>query len=186
MNEPHPVRWKSMVGLGILGAILGLFMLFFSNFAMDMIVALAGFAIILLSAIFLVEGLCIDAGGSSRWAILVLGVLGFIVGIIAIAMPSLLVVSTGLLLGIFLLIYGIGEIVIGVGILVVETMVRMLFVVIGIFSIVVGLFLILNPTLGLDILVWLVGLYLVVLGLMRVAHGLNERDADGKVAVRRL
>lgn len=186
MNEPHPVRWKSMVGLGILGALLGLFMLFFSNIAMDMIVALAGVAIILLSAIFLVEGLCIDAEGWSRWGIFGLGVLGLIVGILSIALPSLLVVSTGLLIGIFLLMYGIGEIALGIGMAIVETMVRMVFVVIGIFSLVVGLFLTLNPTLGLDILVWLVGLYLVVLGLMRVAHGLNERDADGKVAIRRL
>lgn len=186
MNEPHPVRWKSMVGLGLLGALLGLFMLFFSNIAMDMIVVVAGVAIILLSAIFLVEGLCIDAEGLSRWGILGLGVLGLIVGIISIASPSLLVVSTGLLIGIFFVIYGIGEIVIGVTMAIVETMVRMVFVAIGIFSMVVGLFLILNPLLALDIFVWLVGLYLLVLGLMRVAHGLNERDAEGKVAIRRL
>jgi uncharacterized membrane protein HdeD (DUF308 family) len=186
MNEPHPVRWKSMVGLGILGALLGLFMLFFSNTAMDMIVILAGFAIILLSAIFLVEGLCIDAEGWPRWAILGLGLLGLIIGVLSIALPSLLVVTTGFLIGIFLLIYGIGEIAIGIGMVIVETMVRMVFVVIGIFSIIFGLFLILNPMLGLDILVWLVGLYLVVLGLMRVTHGLNERDADGKVTVTRL
>lgn len=175
-----------MVGLGILGALLGLFMLFFSHVAIDMIVAIAGIAIILLSAIFLVEGLFIDAEGWSRWGIFGLGALGLLVGVVSIIAPSLLVVSTGLLIGIFLLIYGIGEIAIGVGMVIADTMVRMVFVMIGIFSMVIGLFLILNPMLGLDIFVWLVGLYLVVLGLMRVAHGLNERDTGGKGAVTRL
>ncbi|MCK9581169.1 MAG: DUF308 domain-containing protein [Methanoregula sp.] len=186
MNEQHPVRWKSMVGLGILGAILGLFMLFFSNLATDMIAVLAGFIIVLLSAIFLVEGLCIDAEGWSRWCIIGLGVFGLIVGLLSIAMPTLLVISTGLLIGIFLLIFGIGEIVIGVGMAIVETMVRMVFIMIGIFSMIVGIFLIINPALSLNIFVWLVGLYLLVIGLMRVAHGLNERDVDDEATVRRL
>jgi uncharacterized membrane protein HdeD (DUF308 family) len=186
MNEPHPVRWKSMISLGMLGVLLGLFMLFFSNFATQMIVALAGFAIILLSGIFLVEGLCLDAEGWPRWSILCLGILGILLGIASIAVPSFLVVSTGILLGIFLLIYGIGEIAIGIGMVIVETMVRMVFIMIGLFSIIMGIFLILNPALGVDIFVWLFGLYLVVIGLMRIAHGFNEREAEQNIVVKRL
>lgn len=186
MNEPHPVRWKSMISLGMIGVLLGLLMLFFSNFATQMIVALAGFAIILLSGIFLVEGLCIDADGWPRWGILGLGILGILLGIASIAVPSYLVVSTGILLGIVLLIYGVGEMAIGIGMVIVETMVRMVFVMIGLFSIILGIFLVLNPSLGVDIFVWLFGLYIVVIGLMRIAHGLNEREAEQNVAVKRL
>jgi uncharacterized membrane protein HdeD (DUF308 family) len=186
MNEPHHVRWKSMISLGIIGVLLGLLMLFFSNFATQIIVALAGIAIILLSAIFIVEGLCIDAEGWPRWGILAFGALGLVLGITSIAVPSVLIFSTGVILGIFFMIYGIGELAIGVGIVFVETMVRMVFIMLGIFSIIVGLFLIINPTIGLDIFIWLVGLYLLVLGLMRIAHGLNERDAEQKVTIKHL
>jgi uncharacterized membrane protein HdeD (DUF308 family) len=186
MNEPHPVRWKSMISLGMLGVLLGLFMLFFSHFATQMIVALAGFAIILLSGIFLVEGLCLDAEGWPRWSILGLGILGILLGIASIAVPSLLVISTGILLGVFLIIYGIGEMAIGIGMVIVETMVRMVFIMIGLFSVIMGIFLVLNPTPGVDIFVWLFGLYLVVIGLMRTAHGLNEREAERNIAVKRL
>jgi uncharacterized membrane protein HdeD (DUF308 family) len=186
MNEPHPVRWKSMICLGIVGVLLGLFMLFFSNLATQVIGALAGFTIILLSAILLVEGLCIDAEGWPRGGILGLGGLGILIGIASIAIPSLLIVSTGILLAVFLLIYGIGEIAIGIGMVIVETMVRMVFIMIGLFSFILGLFLILNPMLGFDIFVWILGLYLVVLGLMRIAHGFNEREADQKIVVKRL
>jgi uncharacterized membrane protein HdeD (DUF308 family) len=186
MNEPHHVRWKSMISLGVISVLLGLFMLFFSNFATQVFVALTGFAIILLSAIFIVEGLCIDAEGWPRWGILSLGALGFILGVASIAVPSLLIFSTGVILGIFFLIYGIGELAIGVGIVFVETMVRLVFIMLGILSMVVGIFLVLNPTIGLDIFVWLVGLYLLVLGLMRIAHGLNERDAEQKITIKHL
>jgi uncharacterized membrane protein HdeD (DUF308 family) len=186
MNEPHPVRWKSMVGLGMVSILLGLFMLLSVNTATQMIAMLTGIIIILLSGIFLIEGLFIDTEGWTRWGIIVLGVLGFLLGAAAVAVPSLLVVSTGLVLGIFLLIYGIGETAVGIGVVFAESMVRMVFIMLGIFSMIVGLLLILNPTLGIDILVWLTGLYLLVLGLMRVARGLNEREAEGKVAVKRL
>lgn len=186
MHEPHPVRWKSMIGLGIVSVLLGLFMLFFANSATQFIVVIAGFSIILLSAIFLVEGLCIDAEGLPRWGILGLGIVGLILGVLAIAAPTVLVISTGLLLGAFLIVYGIGEVAIGVSMVFVETMVRMVFIVIGIISMVIGIFLIINPTLGVDIFVWLVGFYLVILGLMRVAHGFNEREAEKNIAVKRL
>jgi hypothetical protein len=49
-----------MILLGTFGVLLGLFMLFLSNLAAQLIVVIAGFTIILLSVIFLVEGLCID------------------------------------------------------------------------------------------------------------------------------
>jgi len=100
MNEPHHVRWKSMISLGILGVFLGLFMLFFSNFASQIMVALAGFAIVLLSAIFIVEdsALTLRAGPAGRS---LLSGAGTHTGIISIAVPSIIVFSTGLLLGIF-------------------------------------------------------------------------------------
>lgn len=186
MNEPHPVRWKSMLGLGVVSVLLGLFMLFLTGIATQIIVALSGVAIILLAAVFIVEGLCLDAEGWPRWAILGLGVLGLIIGIVSIAVPSLLIVSTGILIGIFLFVYGIGELAIGVGLVIAETMVRMIFIMLGLFSAIVGIFMILNPAIAIDIFVWLFGLYLLVLGLMRIAHGMNERDAEQKIGVKRL
>jgi uncharacterized membrane protein HdeD (DUF308 family) len=175
-----------MISLGILGALLGLLMLFFSNLATQIVVALAGIAIILLSAIFIVEGLCIDAEGWPRWVFLAFGILGLVLGVLSIAIPSILILSTGVILGIFIIIYGIGELAIGAGIVFVETMVRMVFIMLGIFSIIVGFFLVINPTIGLDIFVRFFGLYLLVQGLIRIAHGFNEREAEQKIILKHL
>ena len=186
MNEPHPVRWRSLIGLGLLGVLLSLFMLIFTALATELIMTIAGFIIIMLSAVFLVEGFCIESGGWPRWLILGIGLLGLVVGILSVAVPSFLTVTVSLLTGIFLIIYGIGESAVGVGAVFADTMVRMVFLMLGIFSVVVGLFLVLKPSLAIDIIVWLLGFYLLVLGLMRVAQGLNERDAESKVTVKRL
>ena len=175
-----------MIGLGLLSVLVSLFMLFSTALAAEVIIVLAGFVIIMLSAVFLVEGICIDAEGWPRWMILGIGVLGLVLGIVSVAAPTLIAISTGLLLGLFLILYGIGETAIGVGVVFTESMVRMVFVMLGLFSVILGLFFVLNPALGVDIFVWLVGLYLLVLGLMRIAHGFNEREADRNVAVKRL
>jgi uncharacterized membrane protein HdeD (DUF308 family) len=115
-----------------------------------------------------------------------LGVLGLILGIASIAIPSFLILTTGIVLGIFLLIYGIGELIIGFGMVIADTMVRMVFVMLGLLSMVVGILLIINPQMGMDFFVLLIGLYQIVLGLMRIAHGLNERDAEQTVTIRHL
>lgn len=186
MNEPHPVRWRSMIGLGFMSVLVGLFMLFFTDAATRVIVSLAGLVVIMLSLVFIVEGLCIETEGWPRWLTLGIGLFGLIGGIASVALPSLITITSGLLLGAFLIIYGIGEMAIGIGVVFAESMVRMIFVMLGIFSIIIGLFLALNPARGVDILISLVGFYLLVLGLMRVAHGLNERDLAGKAVVKRL
>lgn len=186
MNEPHPVRWRSMIGLGLLGVLLSLFMLFFTAIATELIMTIAGFILIMLSAVFLVEGICIETGGWPRWLILGIGFLGLVLGTLSVAVPSFLAISVGLLSGIFLIVYGLGESAVGIGAVFADTMVRMVFLMLGIFSVIVGIFLVLNPSLGIDIIVWLLGFYLLVLGLMRVAQGLNERDAESKVTVKRL
>lgn len=186
MNEPHPARWKSRAVLGLVCVLLGLFMLFATGPATGIIASLAGVAIIALSAVFIVEGVFLDDGGWPRVALLAIGILGLVVGIASVTVPSALLVTTGFLAGAFLLLYGIGELAIGIGVVFAEPLVRMLFVMLGLFSAIVGLFLLLNPELGLEILVRLFGLYLLVLGLMRVASSLNEREAEGTATVRRL
>jgi uncharacterized membrane protein HdeD (DUF308 family) len=186
MNEPHPARWKSRAGLGLLCVLLGLFLLFATGPAADLAAALAGAAIIVLSAVFIAEGIFLDTGGWPRATYLVLGIPGIVLGIAAIVVPSALVVTTGLLMGAFLVLYGIAELAIGIGFVVAEPMVRMLFIMLGAFSSIVGLFLILNPALGIEIFLRLLGLYLLVLGMMRVVCGLNEREAESTNAVRRL
>jgi uncharacterized membrane protein HdeD (DUF308 family) len=186
MDDHHHLRWKSMIVLGLLCAIAGLLLLFFPGAITLVFLQVAGFVIILLSGVFLVEGLFIDTEGMSKWVVLCLGIAGILVGILAIAAAVLFVVAAGLLLGVFLMLFGLGETVLGFVLIVAEPMVRFVVVILGILAIVVGIFLLLHPAAGIDVVAILLGLYLFVFGLMQVSHGLNERHIEENTVVKHL
>jgi uncharacterized membrane protein HdeD (DUF308 family) len=185
MNEPHPLRWKSMLTLGLLTFLIGLFLLFFPGFVTSLFAVFAGIAIIMLAGILFAESLFIDREGLSRWGVLVLGIIGILFGLVVIAVPSLLVIATGIALGLFLIIFGIIEVVVSC-IIIEDLMVRLVVAFMGLFAILLGSVIILHPGAGIDTLALLVGLYLTVFGLMRIAHGLNERHAEQNVTIKRL
>jgi uncharacterized membrane protein HdeD (DUF308 family) len=174
-----------MIGLGLVSFLVGLFLLIFPVFATDLFAVFTGIAIIVLAAILMVEGLFIDREGVSRWGVLILGLLGLLLGLVLVAAPSLLVIATGLALGLFLVVFGIIEAAVAF-MLLDHLMVRLVIAILGLFAIVLGLLIILNPATGIDTFVLIIGLYLVVFGMMRVAHGITERNAEQNVTVKRL
>ena len=174
-----------MIGLGLLSILIGIVLIFFPGYAADLFVVFGGIAIIILAAVVMVEGLFLDREGVSRWGVLILGILGILLGVIVIAAPALLVIATGIALGLFLVVFGIVEAVVAY-LLPDELMVRLVVGMMGVFALVLGIVILINPVLGIDTLVVLAGLYLIVYGMMRVAHGLNERHADQTITVRHL
>jgi len=174
-----------MIGLGLVSFLVGLLLLFFPGFSAGLFAVFAGIAIIVLAAIILVEGLFIDREGVSRWGVLILGILGVLLGLVVIAAPSLLVIASGIALGLFLVVFGIIEAVVSY-MIVDGLMVRLVLAVLGVFAILLGTIIMLHPAASIDTLVLLTGLYLVVFGMMRMAHGLSERQAELDVTVKRL
>jgi len=175
-----------MVTLGLLSSLVGIILLFFPGEATLFFLQIAGIIIILLSGIFLVEGLFIDNEGISKWVVLCLGIVGVIVGILTIAATLIVVVAAGLLLGIFLIFFGIGEAIIGLRMIIAEPMVRFVIAIVGILAIVVGIFLLIHPAATIEVIALLLGLYLFVFGLLQVSHGLNERQIEANRVIKRL
>jgi uncharacterized membrane protein HdeD (DUF308 family) len=160
-------------------------LLFFPGFVTGLFAVFAGIAIIMLAGILFAESLFIDREGMSRWGVLVLGIVGILFGLIFIAAPSLLVIATGIALGLFLFVFGIIEMIVSY-IIIEDLMVRLVIAIMGLFAILLGTVIILHPEAGLDTLALLAGLYLAVFGMMRIAHGLNERHAEQNITVKRL
>jgi uncharacterized membrane protein HdeD (DUF308 family) len=185
MNEPHPLRWKSMISLGLLTFLIGMILLFFPGFVTGFFAVFAGIAIIMLAGILVVESLFIDREGLPRWGILILGISGILFGILVITVPSLLVIAIGIVLGLFLVIFGILEAVVSY-ILIDDLMVRLVIAIMGFLAVLLGTVIILHPAAGIDTLPLLTGLYLAVFGMMRIAHGLNERQAEQNITMKHL
>jgi uncharacterized membrane protein HdeD (DUF308 family) len=185
MNEPHPLRWKSMISLGLLTFLIGMILLFFPGFVTALFSVFAGIAIIMLAGILFAESLFIDREGLSRWGVLVLGIIGILFGLIVIAVPALLVIAAGIAFGLFLFIFGIIEAVVSY-IIIEDLMVRLVIGFMGFFAVLLGTVIILHPEAGIDTVSLLAGLYLAVFGMMRIAHGLNERHAEQNITIKRL
>jgi len=174
-----------MIGLGLVLALVGLFLLVFPGPATGIFAELIGIIIIVMAALILVEGLFIEKEGVSRWGIFFVGIVSILLGIVVIAAPSLLILATGLLLGLFILMFGLIEIVVACSIIE-GLMVRLVLAIMGVFALLIGTVIVLHPSAGIDTLALLVGIYLVVLGMMRIAHGLNERHEEQNITVKRL
>lgn len=174
-----------MILLGLVALLAGLFLVFLPAFAVDLFATFAGIAVIILAAIVMVEGLFIDHEGVSHWGVLILGILGILLGLLIIVAPALLVIATGVVLGLFLVAFGIIEVVIAF-LLLDEMMVRFVIGVMGLFAMVLGILVAFRPVTGVETVALLTGLYLIVFGMMRVAHGLHERHAEQTIPVKRL
>lgn len=174
-----------MIGLGLVSAIMGLFLLLFPGSATSLFAICTGIAIIILAALILVEGLFLESDGVSRWGVFILGVLAILLGIIVIAAPGLLLIATGLVLGIFIVIFGVVEIFVAYSILE-GLMVRLVLAILGVVALLIGMVILLNPTAGIETITLLVGLYLIVMGMMRIAHGINERHEEQTITVKHL
>lgn len=185
MHEPHPLRWKSVIGLGLIAFLAGLFLVFLPAFAVDFFAVIAGIAVIIMAGIVMVESLFIDHEGISHWGVLVLGIVGVLFGILIMAAPWLLVIATGIALGLFLIAFGIIEVIVAF-LLIDELMVRFAIGIMGLFAMVLGILVVFRPITGIDMVALLIGLYLIVFGMMRVAHGLTERHAEQTIPVKPL
>ena len=174
-----------MIGLGLVLALVGLFLLVFPGPATGLFGLIAGIAILVLAALILVEGLFLEREGLYRWGVVLLGLLSLLLGLFTLANPLAPVVATGLLFGLFIILFGIVEIVVAFS-LIEGMMVRLVLGMMGIVALILGAVIVLNPLAGIQTITVLAGIYLVVLGMMRVAHGLNERHEDEKITVKRL
>jgi len=174
-----------MIVLGLISFLAGLFLVFLPAFAVDLFSTFAGITVIILAAIIVVEGLFIDYEGVSHWGILILGILGVLLGIIIIVAPALLVIAIGVALGLFLIAFGIIEVIVAF-LLLDEMMVRFVIGIMGLFAMVLGILVAFRPVTGVETVALLTGLYLVVFGMMRIAHGIIERHAEQNIPVKRL
>lgn len=174
-----------MIFLGILTFLIGMILLFLPGFDTGMFTIFTGIAIILLAAIIVAESLFIDREGMSRWGILILGVLGILFGLFVISAPLRLVLATGIALGLFLVIFGIIEAFVSY-IILEDLMVRLVIGSMGFVAILLGTVILIRTVAVIGMLTFLTGLYLVIFGLMRIAHGLNERNAEQNITIKRL
>jgi len=114
--------------------------------------------------------------GVVGWTAVVLGVATLIVGIFLIVEPHETLKTIAIVFGILLLLDGIIALV---GAIFGRGEGRGLLAMVGILCLVVGLFLIKKPSESLVVLVLIIGIWLIVVGVARLAEAASERNGRG-------
>jgi uncharacterized membrane protein HdeD (DUF308 family) len=164
--------WMALnVITGILMIVLGILFLAYPGFSLATVLLLIGVFLIVYGIALAVAGFVGHAEGRG-WAIFT-GILGIIVGIIAIAWPGMTGLALLYILGAWAIVTGAVDIV-GAFAGGLKGGKRVWLIVVGILSIVVGIIFFAYPVSGALAILWLIGLYLIAYGVLRIVDGFTR------------
>lgn len=173
--ESFAKNWWVLLIRGIL-AVLFAFMAF-------ILPGLTLVTLVLLYGVYaLVDGMtALWVGGLARaWWFVLLGMLGVIVGIITFISPGITAVALLYLIAAWAIIRGVFEIVTAIQ-LRKEISNEWLLIIAGILSVLFGLVLAANPAAGALAMVWVIGSYALIVGLMMIGLAFRLRGLPGRL-----
>jgi len=156
---------------GLLMIVLGGLFLASPGLSLASVILLFGIFAIVYGVGMAVSGIMGHA--QSRGGAIAVGVLAVIVGIVALVWPGLTSLTLLYIIAAWMIVSGITDIA-GAFMRGVDGGQRLWLIVLGILSIIVGIIFFAHPVNGALALLWLVGIYLVVLGLMRIIDGFTR------------
>jgi uncharacterized membrane protein HdeD (DUF308 family) len=122
----------------------------------------------------------IFVGGSARaWWFVLLGVLGVIVGVFTFIYPGITAVALLYLIAAWAVVRGVFEIVTAIK-LRKEISNEWLLVIAGVLSVLFGVALVANPAAGVLAVVWIIGTYAFIFGLMMIVLAFRLRGLSGR------
>ncbi|HZD43843.1 MAG TPA: DUF308 domain-containing protein [Methanomicrobiales archaeon] len=163
------------VGQGIVAFIIGVIALVAPAFVVGFFVYFAGFLAILLSIFLIVSGAGVAEYRHYRWALIGLGILGIIIGILVIASPIVFTIVVVYLIAFSLIVIGAGDVI--TGLTSHETQMNPgLLALPGVFSIIFGGILIFYPLLTTLVVVQVLGVFAIIYGILSIIIGLLYRE----------
>jgi uncharacterized membrane protein HdeD (DUF308 family) len=156
--------------------ISGLIALFFGVLAVGMPSTVLTSLIVVLGVVLVVLGIITayigisGEQGIARGALIACGVISFIVGLILLASPVIATVIIGWVIAFWVLVMAVTSISRAIAYKWVTH--RVLLAFIGIIGILVAIFVIFNPVGGTVVLMWVVGIYFIIIGLVSIAESL--------------
>jgi len=166
-------HWRLYVIRGILTIAFGLMALFWPAITVRVLVFLFGIYVIVQAILAFVAAFA-NRMEKAWWILLLEGVAGLGVGIIAFIWPGLTAVVLLVLIAVWAILTGILEI--GAAIqLRKELKGEWVLTLIGVISVLIGLILIINPGVGLLAVVWLIGVYAIIYGALLSYLGIKAR-----------
>ena len=153
--------WKAMIIKAIIFIVLGIFCLAFPFAVMNASAYLFGVFLLIVSIALIFSGFSAFGFFKRNWFIVILGIVGIMLAIYSFVNPAFMVSFATILVGIMALVAGIADIVLAFGHDVSIGM-RLLTILLGLVEGAVGIIFLVNPGLGAEVLVIVLGAGLII------------------------
>jgi uncharacterized membrane protein HdeD (DUF308 family) len=164
--------WGWLLAFAILTFIVGIVIVIHPTGALSFFAILLGLQLFI-GGIFRLVAAFTRAGEGHRTLFAILGIVSIIVGILCLRHVMQTIAVLGLLLGIFWVVNGLIEFFVAVAEKDVPN--RGLTVVMGIIGFIVGIVVLVYPSMSLAALTWVLGLWLLVLGVLGIVGAFRAR-----------
>lgn len=169
-NEMISAAWWVFILQGLIGVVFGGLAMLFPAFVVKMLAVVLGIIIVLYSLSIIAQSIvCKDCGGR-KVLMFILGVIGIIIGIIALMDTKVLGVTIAFMLGLWAFISGFSALYTaftGTE----YRWYRILFFVIGVLFLAFGVYVIIYPLVLTAALIWVAGLFALIIGVATIVLG---------------
>ncbi|HJJ30116.1 MAG TPA: DUF308 domain-containing protein [Methanocorpusculum sp.] len=162
--------WKFQILKALIFVLFGVFCLVFPFATLNLGAYLVAFFLIFVSIAALFSGFAAFGEPKTTWWVIVLGIIGIIVAIYSFVNPEFMITFGTIFVGIIALLSGLTDMILAFskGL---SAGIRVMTFILGVLGIVVGLIFLLHPGMGAEILVLLLGIFLILGGVVAFIEG---------------
>jgi uncharacterized membrane protein HdeD (DUF308 family) len=174
MSSFYQRSWWSLMIRGVVAVIFGILALAAPAKTLDFLIMLFGIFVLVVGLVATIGAIMHRKESENWWLILIPGVAGIVIGLISVAMPAFTEAIIIYLIAIWALVSGIGQIYSAMKIRK-DVEGEWMPILIGIISIVLGILLFVRPIEAAATVMWLVGLFVLVIGILWIVMGFRVR-----------
>ena len=171
-NEKH---WWQIALRGFLALIFGILVLAWPGVALAILAIIFG-AYVFVDGIFtLVAAVNYKAGAGRRTWLFIRGIAGIVVGLITFFWPAITALALVIIIAAWALVTGVMELIFAFKANQ-DSAIRWMFAISGILSLILGILLLARPIFGALVIVWVIGAYAVLAGILLIILGFRLRS----------
>ena len=172
LSEKH---WWQVAVRGLIALIFGILVLAWPGVAIAILAIIFG-AFVFVDGIFtLVAAVNYKAGAGRRTWLFIRGIAGIIVGLITFFWPAITALALVILIAAWALVTGVMELIYAFRANQ-DSAIRWMFAISGILSLILGALMLAQPLLGALVIVWIIGAYAVLAGILLIILGFRLRS----------